>query len=218
MLSRITRMISPRLPGTGWPVDSQYWQMRSGILPEWRNFGSSGSITARNGRLSEARLVSISYDRFSSPRCQARRHSCTSHNPTTFFESRQVLKTPPSLVKLYERVVGDKPGFLTSVPIMDHVPELIQAKSSTSAGTATTAEPVSWQAGAMTGIEIFPVSGAIFRNRLPRMVPGWVTGPNKWVGMPSASSTGKAQSRLFGSKHCVVVASVNSLVICPHSQ
>jgi hypothetical protein len=35
---------------------------------------------------------------------------------------------------------------------MDHVPEEIHAKSFSSAGIAAMAEPVSWQAGAMTGM------------------------------------------------------------------
>ena len=68
-----------------------------------------------------------------------------------FLEKRHVPLTPPSLVKLYFRLCAFTIGSLASAPMIDHVPELIHAKCWFSAGTAATADPVSWQAGAITG-------------------------------------------------------------------
>ena len=59
--------------------------------------------------------------------------------------------TPPSLVKFASSVRGVMIGRGTSVPSSDHVPELRNARPP-NAGTDATAEPVSWQAGATTGV------------------------------------------------------------------
>ena len=61
-------------------------------------------------------------------------------------------------------------GSGTFVPMIDQVPELIQAKCSLSAGTAATAEPVSWQAGAMTCIDF--AAGVFGHGRAERTQHG----------------------------------------------
>ena len=83
--------------------------------------------------------------------------------------------------------------------MIDHVPELIQTKSESSAGTAATAEPVSWQAGAITGTPVAPTSAATSGSRLPSSVPGGTTSGKMPVGMPMASSSGCDQVFVTGS-------------------
>ena len=62
--------------------------------------------------------------------------------PMMFFSTRVVPPTPPSFVKLKARASGVMIGAGASVPIKDHVPELINAVSPPAA-IAATAEPVS---------------------------------------------------------------------------
>ena len=73
-----------------------------------------------------------------------------------FFRSRVVPQTPPSLVKFRSRDFGVITGAGSSVPSSDHVPELRNAVRPP-AKTAATADPVSWHAGATTGV---PASAA----------------------------------------------------------
>src|SRR5437667_322249 len=63
-------------------------------------------------------------------------------------------------------------GAGNSTPMSDQVPELMYAQLALSAGTAATAEPVSWEAGAMTGTGLRPVSAATAGRRGPWTVQG----------------------------------------------
>src|SRR5207244_8363499 len=69
----------------------------------------------------------------------------------TFFRRRVVPATPPSLVKFSRRASAVTTGASSSVPTRDHVPELRNAVPSR-AEMAATADPVSWVAGAITGV------------------------------------------------------------------
>ena len=68
--------------------------------------------------------------------------ACNIQSPITFFSSRVVPFTPPSLVKLSLSACEVRTGASSSVPINDHVPELRKAVPSR-AVMAATAEPVS---------------------------------------------------------------------------
>ncbi len=85
-------------------------------------------------------------------------------------------------------------------------------------GTAATAEPVSWQAGAMTSTRPAPVPSASCERRGPRLVPGGTMSGRNPVGMSKDSSRPAAHSPRRGSKNWVVVAMENSLALVPVSQ
>src|SRR4029453_18150021 len=68
-----------------------------------------------------------------------------------FLSSRVVPETPPSLVKFSSRDRVVMIGASTSAPSRDQVPELRKARRGPTA-TDATADPVSWQAGATTGV------------------------------------------------------------------
>ena len=138
----------------------------------------------------------------------------------TFLQKRNVWPTPPSLVKLCCKAAALNMASGTTTPMMDHVPELIQTLSSPgSAGTAATALPVSWHAGAMTGREAMAKSWARDGNRSPMCVPGCTMGLKMPVDMSKSLPTiSHAQSMVRGLKHCVVVALVNSLKCSPVNQ
>ena len=89
-----------------------------------------------------------------------------------FFRKRIVPPTPPSLVKLYRSALSLMSGPAISTPISDQVPELMYAQESPWAGTAATAEPVSCDAGAITGTASSPVSGRQTGRSGPSTVPG----------------------------------------------
>src|SRR5688572_5099081 len=113
-----------------------------------------------------------------------------------FFRSRIVPHTPPSLVKLQLTVASLTSGPGISTPISDHVPELMYAHpDSPEAGTAATADAVSWVPGATTGAGLSPVSDAIDGRSGPRTVPGCTTLPSIRVGSPTPCTTSSAQLR-----------------------
>src|SRR4051794_5684536 len=102
-----------------------------------------------------------------------------------------------------------------SAPINDQVPELMYAHDIPCAGTAATAEPVSCDAGAMTGIDVSPVSAAIAERSGPSTVPGGTIEPRICVGSPNAFKRPNAQPFAVGSYIWLVLASVNSLTLMP---
>ena len=61
----------------------------------------------------------------------------------TFRRNRILPPTPPSFVKLLIIVILFIRGWFNSIPITDHVPELMNAHLSLNAGTAATALAVS---------------------------------------------------------------------------
>src|SRR4030088_263798 len=72
--------------------------------------------------------------------------------PFTFFKKQVVAPTPPRLVKFILRASSVTQGESSTVPTSDQVPELMKAQSFPVAGTAATAEAVSWQAGTINRV------------------------------------------------------------------
>src|SRR5688500_17504734 len=102
-------------------------------------------------------------------------------------------------------------GERTSAPIRDQVPEEIKADRGVRL-TAATAEPVSWQAGAITGASTRELRAG------PRWVPGCTISASRCVGIPRRSRSAVAQPPERGSNIWVVVALVNSQQTRPVSQ
>ena len=63
-----------------------------------------------------------------------------------------VSSTPPSFVKSYSKVLSFMIACVTSTPHRDHVPDERYAQLFSPAGTAATAEAVSCEPTAMTGM------------------------------------------------------------------
>jgi len=106
-------------------------------------------------------------------------------------------------------------GSFTSVPTSDHVPELMNAVRP-DAETDATAEPVSWVAGATTGV---PASAAHAPAlSAPTIEPGSIIGGRIRVGISRSANNPLAQSRVLASTNCVVVAIVNSPRSSPVNQ
>src|SRR5262245_46871217 len=106
-------------------------------------------------------------------------------------------------------------GAGSSTPISDQVPELMYAQEDPSAGTEATAEPVSCDAGATTGIGCSPVSVTTAGRSGPSTVPGWTIVPRICPGNPNDFIRPCAQPRVVGSTIWLVLASVNSLTLIP---
>ena len=85
------------------------------------------------------------------------------------------------------------------------------------ADTDATADAVSWQAGATTGV---PAQARRTRSPAARrsIVPGSTSGCSSRVGSPISSSIRVAHVRVRASMNCVVVATVYSDVSAPVSQ
>ena len=126
-----------------------------------------------------------------------------------FFNSRVVPPTPPSLVKLSASALAVITGLSTSVPRSDQVPELRNA-TLPDADTDATADAVSWQAGATTGVPSHAAEALAFSG--PIIVPGSTSGCRRRVGSPISSSIRVAHVRVRASMNCVVVATVYSAV------
>jgi len=103
------------------------------------------------------------------------------------------------------------------MPIKDHVPELRNAVPSR-ALIAVTAEPVSCEAGAMTGVPERKLPRASSGNNVPITEPGSTMRAGKSNGNPSRLSKSLAQLRVAGFSICVVLALVNSHAALPVSQ
>ena len=103
-------------------------------------------------------------------------------------------------------------GASRSVPSSDHVPELRNADVPP-ANTEATADPVSWQAGATTGV---PASAALTSLlTCPTIVPGSTSAGSRRLGISSSCSSPVAQVRVFASTNWVVVAIVYSAASSP---
>ena len=118
-------------------------------------------------------------------------------------------------MKFASSVRGVMIGCGTSVPSSDQVPELRNARPP-NAGTDATAEPVSWHAGATTGVPSRRAATDPFRP--PSTVPGSTSAGSRRVGTSSSRSSASAQFRVRASTICVVVADVYSARSTPVSQ
>ena len=132
-----------------------------------------------------------------------------------FFSSRVVPATPPSFVTLAASACAVITGRGISTPSSDQVPELRNARVRL-AGTAATADPVSWHAGATTGVPASSEETDDFRG--PMTVPGSTSGGSSSTGKSNSRSSGAAHCRDLASTICVVVALVNSARRTPVSQ
>src|SRR5204862_3723719 len=119
----------------------------------------------------------------------------------TFFRRRVVPATPPSLVKFMRNASELMMGASISVPSNDQVPELRNAVPSRAA-MAATAEPVSWDAGAITGAPHNEEPDATPAISFPTTVPGSTMGAGNLEGKPSWSISDVAQVRETGFTIC----------------
>src|SRR6266436_2685246 len=109
-------------------------------------------MSDRNARGSSAApAINASYARSRPCDFQWRRQACSSQRPAMFFNKRVVPQTPPSFVKFSACALAVMTGSRNSVPSSDQVPELRNAVLPV-ADTDATADAVSWQAGATTGV------------------------------------------------------------------
>ena len=99
----------------------------------------------------------------------------------------------------------------------DHVPELRYAKLSSSAGTAATADPVSWLATATTGTAPKPVRRCASAVKVPIMSPDIVMRPNFSGESPSSFIISGSHCLVRGSIICAVDAMVYSVTALPVS-
>ena len=116
--------MAPVDSGTGSPAARASPRIASGMSAGATSAGALGSISVTSGGDSAASAVSCSQVQSFPARCQAARHCCTSHRPQTFFSSRVVPLTPPSLVKLWARHSGVTSGRSSSAPTSAQVPRL----------------------------------------------------------------------------------------------
>src|ERR671913_2346194 len=140
-----------------------------------------------------------------------------SQSPITFLRKRVLPAKPPSLVKLASIASCVTTGLLASTPTSDQVPLEMYAKSSAFAGTATTAEAVSWEATAKTG-DPAPISSATSGSTGPSSVPGDTTGEKRPEGRSSLFRRSWDQPPVWRSRSWVVVALVYSQAFSPVSQ
>ena len=126
--------------------------------------------------------------------------------------------TPPSLVRFAANAASVMRGASISRPTSDHVPALMKTDPGCRKGTPATAEPVSWVAAATTTASRRPESSITASLSGASRVPGRTTSGSSRAGTSRRSSRSVAQLPACGSKHCVVVAFVNSEVDTPQSQ
>ena len=104
-----------------------------------------------------------------------------------------------------------------SIPIRLQVPLERYANFSSLAGTAATAEPVSWPATAITGIGPNPVSFCTSSVRTPMGVPGLTILPNIDRVSPKEAKRRSSSCLVRGSSNCEVDAIVYSHTSFPVS-
>ena len=192
---------------------------RSGMSPGAAKPGSFGSMSetkrepparARPARRSECSVPSAA---------QFRRHSC--EEP----QARDVAKHPEGPLHATLVASGSPQtsassisGPSVSTPTSDHVPTLRNTPPAPVKGTPATAEPVSCVATATTTVPTSPVSSATSAERSLTAFPEPPPQAETRTGTSSRSSRSLAQSPARGSKHCVVVAFVSSVVRLPQSR
>ena len=133
-----------------------------------------------------------------------------------FFSSRMVLSTPPSFVNSYLNVLSLMMAPDNSTPIRLHVPEDRYAHLPALAGTPKTAEAVSCDPTAITGILPQPISLATPLVRLATTAPGRMTFGMILIGRPNSSKIGLDHLPVFISIIWEVLARVYSPKALPH--
>ncbi len=142
---------------------------------------------AWNGSASSASLLRSSYVYCIPLTARLRRISWIIHSPITFLSSLIFPFAPPSLAQLKSYASSFMTGASVSVPTMDQVPLLIYNGGPSSDGTATTADPVSCAATAVSFSGATPASLLTFPEMRPMVSPGFMTGQKIRVGIPSIS-------------------------------
>ena len=122
-------------------------------------------------------------------------------------------------MKLAARLASVITGSSSSSPTRDQVPDDTYAMSRSAAGTATTAEAVSWEPTATTEV----VAGSPVRSATPPVItptvsPGSIKGGKRSAGSPRASNASADQDRRRASSSPVVDALVISVRSSPVSQ
>ena len=168
---------------------------RSAIRPGARNCSSVGSMRKRSAGDCAAAASRSSRSTCAPSSSHCRMDSLTSHIPETFLRNRTVPSTPPSLVKPARRASSVATAAGSSRPISDQVPEEMKATGLVpgAAGTASTAEAVSWEPIATTGTSPVPSSRPSSGRTVPRRSPGEISGASSSRSIPAASSSSEFQ-------------------------
>ena len=135
-----------------------------------------------------------------------------------FLRNRTLPFTPSSLQKPWASAASLVIASHASMPMIDQVPDDSQRLPAPLIGMPATAEAVSWQAVATTGMPALPMTAATASRTGPNTVPGATISPKILRGRPSASITSHAQSPVRGSSNCEVEAIVRSTAWRPVSQ
>ena len=151
------------------PVRAASAAIRAGMSPGGRNVGPSTSTTVVSAGTRAAAASRSGRSAGSPASFQVRIDSWSTHRPMTLRRYRTVPSTPASLVKLAARLASVSTGWSSSSPTSDHVPQEMYAKSSPTAGTATTADAVSCEPTVHTGTD--PCSPTSART-WPSSAPG----------------------------------------------
>ena len=123
-------------------------------------------------------------------------------------------------MKLASLLASVRTGASSSSPARDQVPVQTYAnRSPAAAGTAATADAVSWEATVVTGTgPVSPVSSSTAGSSSPAGVPGRRSGGKSARSMPTRPATSRDQVRVRGSISWVVEALVSSVPRVPVSQ
>ena len=133
-----------------------------------------------------------------------------------FFSRRVVPQTPPSLVKLSASALDVDDRF-ANFGAEQRPGARTQKRDGADAITDATADPVSWHAGATTGVPAHVVD-AIGCRRADDRCPASTIGCSNRPGNPISSNKSIAHVRVRASTICVVVAIVYSDTSVPDSQ
>ena len=171
------------------------------MSPGGRNRGSCTSKIVTGPPYAAAASSHVA--RSSSP--QLRRVSESSQVPITLVRKRVRPSTPPSLVKLAARASSVSTGRSSSTPTSPQVPHETYAASGSVIGTPTTAEAVSWEPTATTGVP----------SCLPITVPGSTSSGSRARSRPTSASSSASQSPVRTSSRPVVEALVRSHTFTP---
>ena len=201
--------------GASGPCARSTSAIRAGMSPGAANdSGRSGRRSERKRRARPPRARRARRRRARARRAaQARRHSCSSQRPVTFRSSRNVPATPPSLVRFAAKVASVISGRVDLEA--DERPRADAEERRVRAGEAARPRRPTPCRGSRPRRRR-PRRGRSPRRRRPSTAPSGVAGRDDLGqepgGMSSRSSRSPAQPPVRGSKHCVVVAFVSSVV------
>src|SRR6266508_718760 len=124
---------------------------------------------------------------------------------------RMVPSTPTSLEKLARRLSSVTTTWFSSTPTRDHVPQDTYANRESHAGTATTAEAVSWLPTAVTGVgPARPVASSTPWRSSPTVSPGLRSGGNRRGSISSLRMMSTLHCRSWTLRSCEVGGTAGS--------